>query len=203
MPEAQYSSFQIAKLLHVSRQAVNQWIDKGYMTSYRTPGGHRRVMYGELVRFLESRDIPLPKELTPEPKSVRATDAPLIYLLDDDPDYLTLLGQAIGDALPKAQIEKFANGVEMLMAVGRRPPSLLVLDLMMPEMDGVEVCRRLKASEVGGEVPIVVLTAFPESESTEPLQELDVVDVLPKGEPLEDLVRRIAAQIGQGEPSST
>ncbi|HET7087877.1 MAG TPA: response regulator [Anaerolineae bacterium] len=80
-----------------------------------------------------------------------------ILIIDDDPDALTLIGLTLerrGYSVLKA-----AGGSEALMMIESDRPDLVLLDLMMPHMDGYEVCRRIKADPRLTGIPIVMLTA--------------------------------------------
>jgi len=101
----QYSSFQIGRMLNVSRQAVNQWIDKGYMNSYRTPGGHRRVRKESLLDFLHERKIPVPPVLLESgDDSDLGMRAPIIYLVDDDTSFLLRMEHAFSQQISHGEI---------------------------------------------------------------------------------------------------
>lgn len=80
-----------------------------------------------------------------------------ILIVDDDPDALTLIGLTLerrGYTVIKA-----ASGPDALDLVDKERPDLVLLDLMMPQMDGYEVCRRLKSNPDLADIPIVMLTA--------------------------------------------
>lgn len=192
MTYVQFSSFQIGKMLNVSRQAVNQWIDKGYIKSYRTPGGHRRVKREDLLSFLTTRNIPVPEILANETDQASATFAPRIMLLDDDNDFLTLLQHAIMEKLPTAQIAGLNDGYDALVSIGASQPDLLVLDMRMPNIDGAEVCRRLKENPITSDLPIIVVTGHDTPEQHQELTSLNIDEILSKSTPLTELADRIA-----------
>jgi two-component system response regulator MprA len=77
-----------------------------------------------------------------------------LLLVDDDPRVLTAVGRRLG--FEGFDVELAANGQEALEAVAARRPDLVILDVMLPEMDGLEVARRLRSR---GDVPILMLTA--------------------------------------------
>jgi ribonuclease P protein subunit RPR2 len=79
-----------------------------------------------------------------------------ILLVDDEPALRELLRATFESA--DVTVDEAASGVEAELLVRRRPPDVIVLDLRMPEMDGVELCRRLKSEEETREIPIVFLT---------------------------------------------
>jgi len=62
-----FTTGEVASLLHVHQTTVIEWIDKGQLEGYRTPGGHRRVSREALFRFFERHHIPIPHALTGEP----------------------------------------------------------------------------------------------------------------------------------------
>jgi len=80
-----------------------------------------------------------------------------ILVVDDEPDFCSIV---------QAQLEKEGfeveiaySGIEGLEKVHANPPDAIVLDIMMPEMDGYEVCRKLKADEKYEDIPVILLTA--------------------------------------------
>jgi two-component system alkaline phosphatase synthesis response regulator PhoP len=85
------------------------------------------------------------------------TEKRKILVVDDEPDFCSIV---------QVQLEKEGfdvdvayNGVEGLEKVHASPPDAIVLDVMMPEMDGYEVCKKLKADEKCCDIPVILLTA--------------------------------------------
>ncbi len=155
----QYSSFQIGKMLNVSRQAVNQWIDKGYMNSYRTPGGHRRVRKESLLDFLHERKMPVPSGLMENrDDSNLGMRAPVIYLVDDDTSFLLGMEHVFSQQISHGEIVSYGNGYDALVAIGARTPDLLVMDLKISGLNGAEIVRHLQNNEMTRSLPIVVVT---------------------------------------------
>src|SRR5215471_2473330 len=58
-----YTTYEVARLLHVSPRAVINWIEQNLLSSYRTPGGHRRIRREDLLAFLRKHQIPIPASL--------------------------------------------------------------------------------------------------------------------------------------------
>ena len=80
-----------------------------------------------------------------------------ILIADDDKDIRTLVAEILGGEKYKIYFSK--NGRETIDSVNENIPDLLILDLMMPEIDGMEVCRRLKQNKSTKKIPIIMLTA--------------------------------------------
>jgi DNA-binding response OmpR family regulator len=101
-----------------------------------------------------------------------------VLVVEDDPDlndmigaYVRLAGYAYRPAL---------DGVTAVREMGSRRPGLVLLDLMLPDMDGFEVCRRMRANAATRDVPVVVLSALNEADSRRRAKELDVLEYLTK-----------------------
>lgn len=77
---------------------------------------------------------------------------------DDEPDIRTILELALG-LEPSIEAEVLASGVELLARVKDAKPDAILLDAMMPDVDGYETCRRLKADPETAHIPVVFLTA--------------------------------------------
>jgi len=93
-----------------------------------------------------------------------ATERPTVLVVDDTPANLSLLSNLLKE---QYRIKVANNGIKALELAAAAPPDLVLLDIMMPEMDGYEVCRRLKADEATRQVPVIFLTAKTETEDEE------------------------------------
>ena len=101
-----------------------------------------------------------------------------ILVVDDTPDNLALMTALLKD---QYQVKIAKNGVTALqIANSATPPDIILLDIMMPEMDGYEVCRQLKANPKTVDIPIIFLTALTELENEKKGLELGAVDYVTK-----------------------
>lgn len=103
---------------------------------------------------------------------------PTILIVDDTPDNITLLCSLLGD---KYRNKVAINGLKALkIAESPSKPDLILLDIMMPDMDGYEVCRRLKSNPETAEIPIIFLTAKTQEADETKGFELGAVDYITK-----------------------
>jgi two-component system alkaline phosphatase synthesis response regulator PhoP len=80
-----------------------------------------------------------------------------ILVVDDEPDFCSIVqGQLEKEGY---EVDLAYNGVEGLEKIRSNPPDAIVLDVMMPEMDGYEVCKELKADKATAGIPVILLTA--------------------------------------------
>jgi CheY-like chemotaxis protein len=119
-----------------------------------------------------------------------------VLVVDDDPKTREMLRRTLQKA--GCTVAEAANGSEAIEALERATPGLVLLDLMMPGMDGFEVLERLQGEETWREVPVIIVTA--KDLTREDVDRLNgrVVKVLQKGAyQRRDLVRDIQAMIAR------
>jgi DNA-binding response OmpR family regulator len=95
------------------------------------------------------------------------------------------------------------TGKKALESVVKEPPTVVLLDLMMPDVDGLEICRGIRANPRTADIPIVVLTAKTGEESREELLEAGATDYLIKPVRPSDLIKRIRALAEDRTPALT
>ncbi|WP_437627224.1 hybrid sensor histidine kinase/response regulator [Sorangium sp. So ce1151] len=124
-----------------------------------------------------------------------APDRPAIVLLvDDDPGSLKLLSEALAGQ-PLLSLAVAIDGEMALRQIRREAPDLVLLDAVMPGMDGFEVCRRLKADPATREIPILFMTVLADTASRVRGLELGAVDYVSKPFVREELVARVRTQL--------
>ena len=202
MSSEQFSSFQIGKMLNVSRQAVNQWIDKGYISSYRTPGGHRRVRQVDLIGFLKDRNIPIPESLLKSMAMEANEIQPRIMVVDNDEDFLVLMQQAILEQLPRAQVTLFSNPFDALISTGTNVPDLLIFDLKMPSLDAMELFRHLRTNQRTRALSIFVVSDHDPMEWRQALKELGIDQVYVKSVSAGEIACQISDMVRAGLAST-
>ena len=130
-----YTTHDLSRLLHVNPRSVINWIEQDLLQSFRTPGGHRRVRHEDLVAFLRKHKIPMPAPLTTGTFSV---------LVVEDEDDVSKMIQAFLLSQNGYRVSSAKDGISALIAVGRERPDLMILDILIPGVDGIEVCRQIK-----------------------------------------------------------
>lgn len=116
-----------------------------------------------------------------------------ILVVDDTPENLTLMSALLKDFY---QVRVANHGDRALkIAMSDKPPDLILLDIMMPDIDGYEVCRRLKADGTTRDIPIIFLTARSDTEDEQKGLELGAVDYITKPISPPIVLARVAAQL--------
>ena len=131
-----YTTHDLSRLLHVNPRSVINWIEQDLLQSFRTPGGHRRVRHDDLLSFLRKHKIPMPEALAGESFHV---------LVVENEENVSKAIHAFLENQKGYRVRSVADGISALMAVGSDRPDLMILDIKIPQVDGLEVCRKIKA----------------------------------------------------------
>jgi excisionase family DNA binding protein len=167
-----YTTKQIADLCGVHITTAIRWIDGGQLRAYRTPGGRRRVAADELKGFLERHQIPV------ELKT--GNERPQVLVVDDDEDVLKAWARQL--ARRRFDVLTASSGYDALLMIGDLLPELVVLDLLMPRVDGFEVCRSIKRNRPTSKIKVICVTGRYSPEVAERVKELGAAACYPKEE---------------------
>ncbi len=149
MPDKTYTTHDIAKFCDVYPSSVVHWINEGKLKSYQTAGGHHRVGKDDLLAFLRQLSIPVPPELYSQNR---------VLIVDYDVDVTRVIKRAFDRLSGSFSAEVCHTGIEALIRIGQTPPDLVILDIVMPKMDGVQVCRVLKSNPKTRNIMIIAIT---------------------------------------------
>jgi len=146
---------EVTKLLMVSTATVRAWAAKGLLPAVTTAGGHRRFLRSEVEKFATERGI----DLTEQATGLR------LLIVEDDMQLGEYLVELLEDLPGVEAVEIANNGFIAGQQVEVFKPTVVLLDLMMPGMDGFEVCSRLKANSVTQKIRVVAMTGYPSDEN--------------------------------------
>ena len=136
-----FSTAHLARRLGVSVPTVQRWVDLGHLKAWKTVGGHRRIDADSAEAFIRvqmQQRGGASTEAAPEPV------APFtVLVVDDSADDRDLLQALVEIAVPGARITCADNGFDALIEIGKAMPDLIVTDISMPYVDGVQMIRHL------------------------------------------------------------
>jgi excisionase family DNA binding protein len=153
LPRASLTTGQAASHCQVSTPTLKSWIREGRLRAFKTPGGHARIAVAEFQRFLKRHRMPM-YPVPPAPAGV--------LVVDDELQVVEMLVEFLTHHSRGFKIETATDGYEALIKLGSLHPALLILDAMMPKLDGIEVCRHLKSNPETQSIRILGVTGYPE-----------------------------------------
>lgn len=125
-----------------------------------------------------------------------------ILVVDDDPDIIEAITTVL-ESVDEYDVRTARDGLECIETIKQDPPDLLILDLLMPRMDGFAVVRELREKPLYGELPIMILTSVREDASYRRYEletglAMDVQDYIEKPVPPTELLRRVGKLLKRG-----
>lgn len=172
MTDQLYTTHDISRLLQVDPSTVSKWIDRGILMAFRTPGGHRRVRSADLRTFLITHQMPVPEEL--------GSSTVRLLVVDDERQVLDAIKRAFKPYANQVELQTTTSGVEALLLVSEQKPHGMLIDLNMPDIDGIEVCRRIRARKQMEGVRLITMTSAHSPEVVESSKQAGAVACLPK-----------------------
>lgn len=172
----------VAEMLMVSPVTVRQWAQKGALAALATPGGHRRFLRHDVERFARRHGISL------QPQG--GNNLRILIVDDDKPlaGYLVeLLAHHDGSVITEVAHDGFDAGTK----VQTFHPHIMLLDLMMPGLDGFEVCRRLRDDPTTKAVHVIAMTGYYTPDNVQRILNGGADACLPKPIPKDALLEAI------------
>ncbi|MDX1389261.1 MAG: response regulator [Acidobacteriota bacterium] len=156
-----FTTFEAAKLCHVSPLSIINWVNAGRLPAFRTPGGHRRIRREDLIRFMRDNGMPLPDDLR------EGSGRPRVLVVDDEASIREVLSEHLASRSSPYEVMTAADGFEAGRLVATFRPDVVLLDLRMPGMDGFQVCRTIKADPDSSSTIVLAMTGYytPETEA--------------------------------------
>lgn len=185
-----YTTFQVANFLGVSLPTVVNWVNSGLLDAHRTPGGHRRIARNDVITFARRQDYPLSREFLAEGR-----DTPRVLVVDDERDFAEMVREYL-QVKGGLEVEWADSGFQAGLTVARFKPDVILMDLMMPDMDGFQVCRMLRDDPDTRHIPVVACTAFGEPNMGQRLEEEGFDGYVEKPVKLDKLLALVKQQVG-------
>lgn len=181
-----FTTGEAAKICKVSQQTIIRCFDSGQLKGFRVPGSKfRRIPRDLLYKFMKENGIPTDALESGKRKAL---------LVDDDEELLELIRDAL-EADGRFEIRTANNGFDAGMMVKDYHPDVVVLDVMLPDINGKEVCQRIRSDPTLEDVRIVCISGMVEEDKIAELKESGANDFLQKPFEVEQLVERMCQQL--------
>ena len=155
-----FTTSEVARYCAVTNDGVLKWIKSGKLRAFSTPGGHYRVSAEDFRSFLEKYDIPIDETFFRGTVRERS-----VLIVDDEPDIREVVRRWLRELDEDLRVEEACDGYEAGIKIGSMQPDLVILDVMMPRVDGISLCRSIKDNPKTQGVRVLAITAFPEQDN--------------------------------------
>lgn len=181
-----------SRVCKVALSTIVYWFDKGLIKGYRTPGGHRRIFLRDLEEFMREHEIPLRGRLPDERFRV--------LVVDDEAQVIDFFTRSLESLNAEIELASAANGFQAGRLLSTFRPNLVFLDIVMPTLDGFEVCKLIQNDPDVRDVEIIAITGHDNPENVQRILNAGATMLLRKPirfREIKDIVlRRLAAANG-------
>ena len=177
-----FTTGEAAKICKVSQQTIIRCFDSGQLKGFRVPGSRfRRIPREQLYAFMRDNNIPTDALESGKRK---------ILVVDDDEELTELIVEHL-QRDGRFEVRSVNNGFDAGMMVKDYRPDLIVLDVMLPDINGKEVCQRVRSDSTMDDVRIICISGMVESNKIEELKVAGANDFMQKPFEVDRLIERI------------
>lgn len=178
-----YTTHEASKFCSVYPTTVINWVKDGILPAYTTPGGHRRIKREDLLNLMKKNNMPVPEELTKGGKF-------RVLAIDDDPRILRMVHTVLSSE-EDFEVATAESGFQAGIKVSNWIPDIILLDMLMPEMNGFEVCEQLKSDEKTKDIPIIAVTVLKDPKEIKRMTSAGIIDYVSKPFKAQDLLKKV------------
>ena len=187
-----FTTGEAAKVCKVSQQTIIRCFDSGRLGGFRVPGSKfRRIPRDELIRFMKANDIPL--------EAIEG-GTKRVLVVDDDPEILALF-TALLEREGGFDVKTASTGYDAGMLTESFRPHLIVLDYMLPDVNGNIVCDRIRSGERADQVKILCVSGVVNRAEVDELLGSGADDFMQKPFDVDALMGRVNQLLGRAERS--
>ena len=176
-----FTTGEAAKICKVSQQTIIRCFDNGSLKGFRVPGSRfRRIPRDQLLSFMRDNQIPTDALESGNRK---------VLVVDDDEELVELLVDVF-EKDPRFEVRMANNGFDAGMLVKEFKPDLVVLDVMLPDINGKEVCQRVRSDDNLDSVKIICISGMVEQDKVADLKAAGANDFMQKPFTVDKLLDR-------------
>ena len=177
-----FTTGEAAKICKVSQQTIIRCFDSGQLKGFRVPGSRfRRIPRELLFQFMKDNGIPTDSLESGKRRAL---------VVDDDEELVELIRDVL-EADGRFDVRVANNGFDAGMLVKEYRPDIIVLDVMLPDINGKEVCQRVRKDKVLDNVKIICISGMVEQDKIGELKEAGANEFVQKPFEVEKLIERM------------
>jgi excisionase family DNA binding protein len=170
------STRDVAQVLGMAVRSVQLMVDRGELEAWKTPGGHRRIARASVERWLKQRNGPVADAAPAEPAAALPVDRaaatqagsaergpvrrPRVLLIEDSAHFQNLVQLLVAHGFPQVDLHVAEDGIVGLAMAGELQPDVLIVDILLPGIDGATLIARLRSHPQFQRSRLIVVTSL-------------------------------------------
>lgn len=198
-----YTTLEVAKILGMAVRSIQLMVDRGDLQAWKTPGGHRRITRESLERWIQGSRSGASGMSPNESRRRRSgVHVPRVLLIEDSTHFQNLVSMLVKQRFPSVDLHIANDSITGLVAYGQIQPDLIIVDILLPGIDGATMITGLRRHALFGQCKLVVLTSLDEEQRSPYAFALQGVDVVHKPRLVQELPALIESALGHLVKSS-
>jgi len=193
-----YTTIEVASLLGMAVRSVQLMVDRGELEAWKTPGGHWRISRASVERWLASRQSgvrPGAESAAAAPRGA-ARRGPRVLLIEDSVHYQNLVRLLLGQKFPQVELHIADEGFAGLAMAGQLQPEVLLVDILLPGIDGATLITSLRSHAQFRQSRLIVIPSLDAGQREPYSFALDGVPVVHKPQLVAELPALLAQALG-------
>jgi len=195
-----FTTLEVARLLGMSVRSVQLMVDRGELEAWKTSGGHRRIARASVDRWRSSRDLvnpPVGRRGSRPPGGLPLR--PVMLLIDDSIHFQKLVSLLVRQRFPNVDLHVADDGIAGLAMYGQLKPQVLIVDILLPGIDGATLITSLRSHPQFASSQLAVVTSLDEVQRAPYAFALEQVPVIHKPQLVAELPRLLKKWLSAGQ----
>jgi excisionase family DNA binding protein len=206
------STRDVAQVLGMAVRSVQLMVDRGELEAWKTPGGHRRIARASVERWLKQRNGPVADAAPAEPAAALPVDRaaatqagsaergpvrrPRVLLIEDSAHFQNLVQLLVAHGFPQVDLHVAEDGIVGLAMAGELQPDVLIVDILLPGIDGATLIARLRSHPQFQRSRLIVVTSLDDAQRAPYAFALEGLPVVHKPHLVQELPVLLARYLG-------
>ena len=195
-----YTTAEVAKLLGMAVRSVQLMVDRGDLEAWKTPGGHRRITRASVERWRgrqgDAATTSGAPAAAPAPAPAQAGTGPRVLLIEDSVHFQNLVRLLVQRHFPEVQLHVAHDGITGMALYGQIQPDVLLVDILLPDIDGAALITTLRTHEQFARCKLLVVTSLDAAEREAYTFALGGVRVIHKPQLVQELPEALGELLG-------
>ncbi len=195
-----YTTAEVAKLLGMAVRSVQLMVDRGDLEAWKTPGGHRRITRASVERWRgrqgDAATTSGAPAAAPAPAPAQAGTGPRVLLIEDSVHFQNLVRMLVQRHFPDVQLHVAHDGITGMALYGQIQPDVLLVDILLPDIDGAALITTLRTHEQFARCKLLVVTSLEASEREAYAFALGGVRVIHRPQLVQELPEALGGLLG-------
>lgn len=159
-----YTTLEVASMLGMAVRSVQMMVDRGELEAWKTPGGHRRISRSSVENWIARQHGAADSPVAPAaPKSITSSDTSVL-LIEDSIHFQNLVSLLVRQSFPKTTLHLAGDGITGLAMYGQLQPDVLIVDILLPGIDGPTLIATLRSHPQFAQSRLIVITSLDEKQ---------------------------------------